>query len=504
MHTDLHLLLESQQRRPLNKLYLAFLNKLIHLTNLNGIPIHKILLFFHDIVLGFTALYITTFLYKYYYEPLFNENILYYVYLFTAPIILLLFKNYGVYQYQVILNKARHTSAILKAFFFSMLALVFISFLFKVPEVLFNRMYIITTFLIFFILFLLIRVIAIPGIFYWLVKAKLLHRNLLIVGIDKLSIDKARSLISSKQSYFNICGFINDEVSSEINSFKNIPVLGNIGNLKRIVQDHHIHDILLCSDCKNEDVLQTIIDECKKAGKPIHIVSSFYNVITQKLAVEEIGRISSFRVNPITTAAIYTEVKRALDVLLSLSIILFLLPLWAVITLLIKTDSKGPLFYKAKMIGKGGKEFFMYKFRSMYDSCSTQPHEAMVRKMILENGGTKKLKNDSRVTPIGRILRKLSFDEFPQLINVLKGDMSLVGPRPCLPYEYDLMKPWQKKRAAVKPGMTGLWQIKGRDEVLFNDQVVLDLYYIEHQSLLFDLEILLDTVPVVIFGRGGS
>jgi undecaprenyl-phosphate galactose phosphotransferase len=131
-------------------------------------------------------------------------------------------------------------------------------------------------------------------------------------------------------------------------------------------------------------------------------------------------------------------------------------------------------------------------------------HESKVKRMILENGDTKKLKNDSRITKVGKVLRKLSFDEFPQLINVIRGEMSLVGPRPCLPYEFEVMKDWQKQRVNVKPGMTGLWQIKGRDEVLFNDQIILDLYYVEHQSILFDIEILLETVPVVVFGRGGN
>ena len=140
----------------------------------------------------------------------------------------------------------------------------------------------------------------------------------------------------------------------------------------------------------------------------------------------------------------------------------------------------------------------------MYNKCSKEPHIQKAKKAILSNGDTRKLRDDQRITKVGRFLRKFSIDELPQLLNVIKGEMSLVGPRPNVPYEYEVMDDWQKKRQSVLPGMTGIWQIKGRDEVKYNDQVVLDLYYIEHRSLKLDLEIIFKTIPVVIFGRGGA
>ena len=145
----------------------------------------------------------------------------------------------------------------------------------------------------------------------------------------------------------------------------------------------------------------------------------------------------------------------------------------------------------------------MLKFRSMYSNCSKNPHQELAQKVILENGATRKLRGDTRTTLIGRFLRKFSIDEFPQLWNVFKGHMSLVGPRPSLPYEYELMDSWHKKKVSVLPGITGIWQIRGRDEVKFSEQIVLDLYYIENRSLKLDLEILLKTIPVIIFGSGG-
>jgi undecaprenyl-phosphate galactose phosphotransferase len=140
----------------------------------------------------------------------------------------------------------------------------------------------------------------------------------------------------------------------------------------------------------------------------------------------------------------------------------------------------------------------------MYHNTSKKLHEDKVKDMITKNEATTKLENDPRITPFGRFIRKYSIDEFPQLWNVLIGDMSLVGPRPNVPYEYEHMEDWQKRRFEVLPGMTGLWQIKGRDEVKFTDQIVLDFFYIENRSVMLDLEILLKTIPVVVFGKGGK
>jgi len=338
----------------------------------------------------------------------------------------------------------------------------------------------------------------------WVVNTDIIHRRLAIVGINSKSAAKAKFLSSCKNSYFKVCGFISEKNDASNTSYENIPILGHVHDIERLCKANHISDILICYENHDGEELHQLIQDCKLTKKTLHIQSPLYGVLDKKVEIEEIGNISSFRVYPKAEFDIYSHLKRAIDFIGALSIILFLLPLWLFIALLIKLDSRGPIFYKPAVIGKDGQSFTMFKFRSMANNCSVHAHENKVRKMILENGDTKKLRNDSRITRVGKVLRKLSFDEFPQLINVLRGEMSLVGPRPCLPYEYEVMKEWQKQRVNVKPGMTGLWQIKGRDEVLFNDQMILDLYYVEHQSLLFDIEILLGTVPVVIFGRGGN
>lgn len=201
---------------------------------------------------------------------------------------------------------------------------------------------------------------------------------------------------------------------------------------------------------------------------------------------------------------LYDSSKRVIDILFAIICIILFLPFWLLITILIKITSKGPIFYKTTVTGKNQQSFIMYKFRTMHYNCCVNKHKHLVEDMIKNNKPTEKLKQDSRITPLGKFIRKYSIDEFPQLINVLNGDMSLVGPRPCLPYEYEIMSDWHKQRFAVKPGITGLWQVTGRNKIRFNEQIALDLLYIESRSLLLDLKIMLHTIPVVVLGVGGA
>ncbi len=201
----------------------------------------------------------------------------------------------------------------------------------------------------------------------------------------------------------------------------------------------------------------------------------------------------------------------------SLLAVITLSPLLMTIAGLIKITSKGPVLFRQERVGLFGKRFTFLKFRSMYADCDQTKHKEYVTKFITEsrNGGANgngsglaqngvyKLTNDSRITPVGRFLRKTSLDELPQFFNVLKGDMSLVGPRPPIPYECEKYDLWHKRRILeVKPGITGLWQVKGRSSTTFDDMVRLDLNYVAHWSLLLDLKILFQTPFAVFKGRG--
>jgi lipopolysaccharide/colanic/teichoic acid biosynthesis glycosyltransferase len=220
--------------------------------------------------------------------------------------------------------------------------------------------------------------------------------------------------------------------------------------------------------------------------------------------------------------ALYSGLKRGLDVILAAAFLLVLSPLLLLITLCIQFDSTGPVIFKQERVGsqrrrRGGRTeweirtFTVYKFRTMTQNADQSVHEAFTKAFVTgqldsTRSGTSsalyKLTHDRRVTGVGRLLRKTSLDELPQLWNVVKGDMSLVGPRPVPVYETEQYKSWHWQRLAATPGLTGLWQVCGRSQVSYDDMIRLDLDYIAHQSIWGDLQILLMTIPAVLLGRG--
>ena len=196
----------------------------------------------------------------------------------------------------------------------------------------------------------------------------------------------------------------------------------------------------------------------------------------------------------------YTFVKRILDLIVSVIGLIVCFPLFLVIAVLIKLDSKGPVIFKQVRMGKGGRPFMFYKFRSMREGSEGLQEE--LRHLDITGGPIFKIKEDPRVTRVGRFLRRTTLDEFPQFWNVLKGNMTLVGPRPPVPEEVEKYTRLQRRRLDVKPGLTCLWQVSGRSEISFSEWIQLDLYYVQHQSLLLDLKILIRTIPAVLSRKG--
>jgi exopolysaccharide production protein ExoY len=192
--------------------------------------------------------------------------------------------------------------------------------------------------------------------------------------------------------------------------------------------------------------------------------------------------------------------KRALDICLVLIAIPSLLPTLLIISILIKASSRGPVLFKQERVGFLGKRFMIYKFRTMAHGADTIAHEEHVGNLIAANGPMTKLdaRGDNRLIPVGRLLRAVGLDELPQLFNVLRGEMSIVGPRPCLPGEYAMYLPWQKERFRTLPGLTGLWQVSGKNRTTFNEMIEFDIQYVRMRSLRFDLKIMLKTIPTLM------
>jgi lipopolysaccharide/colanic/teichoic acid biosynthesis glycosyltransferase len=206
----------------------------------------------------------------------------------------------------------------------------------------------------------------------------------------------------------------------------------------------------------------------------------------------------------------YQRAKRIFDLIIALLLILPLLFVMAIVAIAILLDSRGPVFFRQKRVGLDGKEFYLLKFRSMYHNSGDNRHREAIKEYM--NGGALnghgetqfKLGHDDRITKVGRFIRKTSIDELPQFFNVLRGEMSLVGPRPPIPYEVDLYSAHDRLRLCGKPGLTGIWQIYGRSRVPFQEMVEMDITYLQQQSLWQDLKLIVLTIPVMVLGRGGA
>jgi lipopolysaccharide/colanic/teichoic acid biosynthesis glycosyltransferase len=208
-----------------------------------------------------------------------------------------------------------------------------------------------------------------------------------------------------------------------------------------------------------------------------------------------------FELKPPVSEGLDFAIKRSFDLLVSITILCILSPLLLMIAAAVRFTSSGPVVYRSRRPGVGGVPFDCLKFRTMYQDADVRQHE--LEELNEAGGAIFKMRNDPRVTPVGRMLRRLSLDELLQLINVLRGEMSLVGPRPLPQRDYDRLEEWHKKRYLVLPGVTGLWQVSGRSDLDFDDMVRLDFLYLERWSVSLDMSILVKTIPAV-FGRRGA
>ena len=466
------------------------------------IPIHKLAFALHDV---FVILIVLYFCLKYAFHGFIElPDRFIYSFIFLLVAMIFIFKFNGMYRYQVFLNRPRHIVLLIKSLLISMTLHIYFAFFMKFPEVTLSRSFVLKTYLLLFIVLFVTRAVLMPKVYYLLIKKGKLKVNMLVLGAGNKARERVKMLLNDKANYYHVVGYLDDSPEKKEQVYDGIPVLGDVTKLKQVVQDYKVNDVFIFIKNINEEKLQSIIELCKGIKKTVHVDSSLYDIVKDRLSVEEISSTSTFRVVPTKTRTYYDVVKRLIDFFGSLIIIIAFFPVWLAIYLAVRFTSSGPGFYKAKVVGKDEKIFYMLKFRSMYHNTSKKLHEDKVKEMITKNEATTKLVDDPRITPLGKIMRKYSIDEFPQLWNVLVGDMSMVGPRPNVPYEFEHMKNWQKKRFEVLPGMTGLWQIKGRDEVKFTDQIVLDFFYIENRTIMLDLEIMLKTIPVVVFGKGGK
>jgi len=295
-------------------------------------------------------------------------------------------------------------------------------------------------------------------------------------------------------------------------SYEDVPIIGTLESLPEVIRDSGANEVIIADPQVNGDALFEVMMRCgRRRGVEFRIAPSLFNCLPRKTEIDQIGVLPMIRLfrEPLSSGA--RVLKRTFDLIVAALAITLLFPLWLVIALLIKLDSKGPVFYTQERVGMDGRLFLLYKFRTMKADADSELHREYQRAFIAgraeanlgnETKPTYKLLADPRITRIGKALRRISLDEVPQLLNVLSGDMSLVGPRPPIPYEVEAYELWHRKRLDMKPGLTGLWQVSGRNRLPFEEMVRLDLFYIENWSLLLDLKIILRTGFVMLGGEG--
>jgi len=334
------------------------------------------------------------------------------------------------------------------------------------------------------------------------------RRQVLIAGSNQ-EANKIASHIVDHDAPFWVVGMVGPEGRCGLKIDLGKVCLGNYQNIPAIVSQFKIDDIIITDEKIDKQILVSLLDFCTSAGIDAWFPPQLMPIIDIKLYIDNFCGLPMIRLCSQKNTWLFSMVKQGFDTLVTVLLFILQLPLFLFISLAIRLDSPGPVFYRASAVGKNGNIFTMYKFRSMRTDTDSGIHKQYVTKLIKGEIGKKedeekpfKITNDPRITRVGNILRKLSLDELPQLINVLKGEMSLVGPRPCLPYEYEVYEEWYKKRATVSAGITGLWQVTGRSSVSFEDMILLDLYYIYNRDLSLDLNILFETIFVVLGKRG--
>jgi len=335
----------------------------------------------------------------------------------------------------------------------------------------------------------------------------------LIVGRGTEALQCIREMRARPELGYRVIGLVeNGQFDSGAPSyFEGVPVIGNLKSLPEAIRESGANEVIISDpSVPGEALFDVMIQTGRRRGVEFRIAPTLLNCLPSKTEIDQVGSlpmVTLFR-SPLSSAA--RIVKRAADLIIATLALLILAPLWLLIALLIKLDSRGVVFYKQERVGMDGRVFLFYKFRTMHAGVDDSEHREFQRKYIKgqpdsnQGDGQRpayKLRADQRVTRLGRVLRRTSLDELPQLFNVLRGDMSIVGPRPPIPYEVESYELWHRKRLDMKPGITGLWQVSGRNRLAFDEMVRMDLYYIENWSLLLDLKIILQTLPVMWRGE---
>ncbi len=327
--------------------------------------------------------------------------------------------------------------------------------------------------------------------------------RMLVVGSGRLGKLIMQHIAASPSLGYSIVGFLHDmKEEEEPGDFGRFKMLGTLEDLGMVIRSMQIDEVIIALPSNLHQQSIRSVRLCERLGTSFKLVPDLYEyeLSLSRIDMDAIEGIPLIGIKQESINTVQQLVTRVVDCSLSVIGLLVGLPFWVCIALAIKLTSPGVVIYRQTRIGWNGRPFKVFKFRTMYKDAEQRLDDLLYRNEA--QGPLFKIKDDPRITPVGKFLRRTSFDEIPQLLNVIKGEMSLVGPRPPLPQEVATYADWQKARLSIKPGMTGLWQVRGRSDISFDEGVLMDLYYIENWSLRLYFMILLRTIPAVLFSRG--
>jgi len=325
-------------------------------------------------------------------------------------------------------------------------------------------------------------------------------RTVLLVGTGSKAVQLAEFLEAHPHWGFRVIGYLDDDNGGEIRRGNRWSCCGKIADLESVLKREVVDELIFVIEKGKLGEYEQALLVAERHGVRAHVSLDIFPHALARPILEELDGVQLLSFTTTPSNPVQLVVKRAVDLALSLILFLFTLPIQIAAAIAIRLSSPGPIFFRQVRCGLNGRHFTLLKFRTMYRGAEGRLSE--ISHLNEMSGPVFKASMDPRLTPVGRVLRRLSIDELPQLVNVIAGDMSLVGPRPPLPEEVFHYEPWQRRRLSMSPGITCLWQISGRNDLDFDRWMALDLKYIDTWSPMLDLKILLKTVPAVLSGRG--
>jgi len=324
-------------------------------------------------------------------------------------------------------------------------------------------------------------------------------RNVLIVGTGPQALEVRAKLLAHRELGMRVVGHLPGPYPAPM-AIEESQLLGTLGDLKRMVEERVVDDVVFAIPVVESLSCEREIGWCEEVGVTVHLRADLVRTLFARMYQTDLDGTPMLTVSATPRQPVALLVKRVTDLIASALALIVLAPVHAIVAVLVRATSPGPVFFRQTRVGLNGRTFTLYKFRSMYVDAEARRDQLAGRNEM--SGPVFKIKDDPRVTPVGKWIRRFSIDELPQFWNVLRGDMSLVGPRPPIPEEVKKYERWQRRRLSMKPGITCLWQVSGRNGIDFEDWMKLDLAYIDAWSLRLDVQILLRTVPVVLTARG--